>query len=253
MSRVRKRFRPGWLPTLATLALLALLLGLGFWQLDRAEQKRALQAQFRQTAAAGPLRLDWHQVPGPEWRYRPALVSGRYDGRRQFLLDNRVLHGRVGYQVLTPLLFADGQHALLVNRGWVPAGPTRDLLPELPVPEGVLEVRGLVDFPPERVFSLGEGEDRAPGWPKVLQRIRLDLQSEQLGLELVPWILLLDPQQPGGFAREWAPVPIMGPERHVGYAVQWFGLAAALLVIYFWVNWRPVSEEEKHAGGDDDG
>ena len=134
--------------------------------------------------------------------------------------------------VLTPLPLADCDGVVLVNRGWVPQGATRADLPNLPVPaEPTVSIEGLIDFPPEKVFALGEGEDRDPGWPKVLQRVRLDLQAQQLNARLLPVVLLLAPEQPGGFVREWTPV-VIGPERHVGYAVQWFALALALVILY---------------------
>ena len=209
---------------------LALLLGLGFWQLDRAEQKRRLLADYASRAGTEPVRLSGGVVLDASLRYQPAEASGRYDGAHQFLLDNKVYRGRAGYQVLTPLRLAGCDCAVLVNRGWVAQGRTRQDLPAIEVAAGERRVRGILYFPPDEVFVLGEGEDRAPGWPKVLQRIRLDLQAGQLGYALLPAILLLDPDAPDGYVRDWRPV-VFGPERHVGYAVQWFSLAAALVIL----------------------
>lgn len=236
----RFEFRPGLAASIVTLLLLALLLSLGFWQLDRAGQKRALLASYAAGPADAPVRLTATFSPGPEWRYRRVQVTGRYDAAHQFLLDNRVHQGRAGYQALTPVRIADSDAVVLVNRGWVPQGATRADLPPLPVPsDGVVRIEGLIDFPPEKVFALGEGEDRDPGWPKVLQRIRLDLQAQQLDARLLPLVVLLAPEQSGGFVREWMPV-VIGPERHVGYAVQWFALAAALVILYILANLERV-------------
>lgn len=230
-------FRPGLWPTVVTLVLLALLISLGFWQLQRAEQKRELLAAYGDLPLDAPVRLNADFRLGPDWRFRRAQVQGRFDAEHQFLLDNRVRQGRAGYFVLTPLYLAQSGHAILVNRGWVPQGVTRDDLPALPVPDAGARVmvEGLIDFPPEQVFALGEGEDRDPGWPKVLQRVRLPVQAGQLGVPLLPALLLLDPEDPAGFVRDWHPV-VFGPERHVGYAVQWFALALVLVLLYLWVN-----------------
>lgn len=230
-------FRPGLRPTVVTFLLLALLVSLGFWQLNRADQKRELLTAYGDRPVDAPVRLDEDFRFGPDWRFRRAEAQGRFDTAHQFLLDNRVHRGRAGYFVLTPLRLAPSGPAILVNRGWVPQGATREDLPALPVPDGddVVTIEGLIDFPPERVFALGEGEDRDPGWPKVLQRVRLPLQAEQLGVSLLPALLLLDPAHPAGFVRDWHPV-VFGPERHVGYAVQWFALALVLSVLYLWVN-----------------
>jgi surfeit locus 1 family protein len=216
--------------------LLVLLLSLGFWQLDRAAQKRSLLDAYGARPIDSAVQLSAAFAPDINWRYRRAEIEGSYLPTQQFLLDNRVYQGRVGYQVLTPLRLKDGVHAVLVNRGWVPQGKTRADLPKLPVDQsGVVRVEGLIDLPATDVFVLGEGEDRDPGWPKVLQRVRLDLQAQQLGAKLLPVVLLLGADQPDGFVRDWKPV-VFGPERHVGYAVQWFSLSTALLVIYIWVN-----------------
>ncbi|MFA7388101.1 MAG: SURF1 family protein [Thiohalobacteraceae bacterium] len=239
-------FRPGILPSLATVLLLGLLLSLGFWQLDRAAQKRALLEAYTARPDDVPVEIDATFRPAPDWRYRRAQVTGNYMPERQFLLDNRVHQGRVGYFVLTPLRLAHSDAAVLVNRGWVAQGASRADLPPLPASTGEQVIQGLIDFPPSKVFVLGEGEDRDPGWPKVLQQLRLDLQSTQLGLRLLPMILLLDSDQADGFVREWTPV-VVGPERHVGYAVQWFSLAAVLTVLYLWLNLqrrRPAGDPE---------
>lgn len=241
----RFEFRPGLWPSLVVAALLVLLLSLGFWQLDRAGQKRVLLEAYGNRPNDAPIQLAPDFVPGPDWRYRRVQAVGAYDSGHQFLLDNRVYRGRAGYHVLTPLRLAHSDVVVLVNRGWVPQGATRADLPALPVPAeaGVL-IEGLIDFPPEKVFALGEGEDRDPGWPKVLQRVRLDLQAQQLNTRLLPLVMLLAPDQRGGFVREWKPV-VIGPERHVGYAVQWFALAAALVILYILANLKRVETAAK--------
>lgn len=241
-------FRPSLWPSLTTVLLMTLLLSLGFWQLDRAEQKRNLLDAYGDRPAGAAVKLSADFVPHADWRYRRAEVEGDYLAAQQFLLDNRVYQGRVGYQVLTPLRLADGVHAVLVNRGWVPQGSSRADLPKLPINQsGRVRVEGLIDLPAADVFVLGEGEDRDPGWPKVLQRVRLDLHAQQLGVKLLPMVLLLNADEPDGFVRDWKPV-VFGPERHTGYAVQWFSLGAALLIIYIVVN----AERKPKASAPDD-
>ena len=237
-------FRAPALPiTLLTLLLLALLTGLGFWQLDRAAQKRALLERYQGQEGEAPILVQPDLVAVDELDYRPATVTGRFETERQFLLDNRTHQGLAGYEVLTPLRIEGSDHGVLVNRGWVPRGLSRAELPALPAPPGRVRLEGMLKQP-TRTITLGEGEDRAAGWPKVLQRVRLELQSEQLGYPLVPMLLLLGPEQEHGFVREWEPVRGFGPEQNMGYAVQWFGLATALLVIYIVVNGRRGSNDE---------
>lgn len=240
----RYEWRPGLWSSLVVVAVFILLLSLGFWQLDRAAQKRALQADFQRRDTAGALELHAEASYGREQRYRKVWVKGHYDGQHQFLLDNRVYQGRVGYQVLTPLYLDKGEAAVLVNRGWVPMGQTRDDLPAIPVANEPVIVQGVLDFPPDKVFSLGEGEALDPGWPKVIQWIQPDLEAAQLQTRLLPVVVLLDPEQPQGYVREWTPVREFGPERHIGYAVQWFACAAMLVALFVWSTLRPVDAEK---------
>jgi len=245
------RFSPSPWITVLTVITAGLLASLGMWQLDRAEQKRQLLDSWSHKAGEEKIRLTASLKADNAFRYQPAEVSGVMDAAHQFLLDNKVYQGRVGYHVLTPLRIDHSDAAVLVNRGWVPAGTSRSELPEIPVATDRVKVTGILDIPPEKVFSLGEGEDRAPGWPKVLQRIRLELQEQQLGYTLLPAVLLLDADQPSGFVRNWRPV-VFGPEKHRGYAFQWFSLATVLLAIYLVLNTRRSSDRNVQGRSDNE-
>lgn len=216
-------------------AMLALLVGLGFWQLDRAEQKQARLAALAAAREARPVDIT-AGAPGSEALFRPARLRGRYDAAHQFLLDNQVRNGRVGYRVLTPLRVAAAAPAVLVDRGWVPAAADRAQLPEIPAPGGSVAPQGLVYGGPS--VGLRLGPPAASGdWPRRLQYLDFGYVAEVLGYPIRDYVLRLDPDAPGGYARDW-PQPALGPERHLGYAVQWFSLAAALLVLAGVVAWR---------------
>jgi surfeit locus 1 family protein len=232
-------FSPGRLATLVTLVLSGILASLGFWQLDRADQKMALLAQYDDGQDQTVLRLEADLASAAGLDYRSAAVSGHYDHSHQLLLDNRTNAGRAGYEVLTPFVIRDSRVAVLVNRGWLPLGHSRDILPDVTVSEDQRSITGRVKIPPEKVFMLGE-EDPRKGWPWRIQRIQIESLSRELGRPLLPVVLLLDAEQPDGYVRQWQPVAGFGPERNVGYAVQWFGLAITLLIIYLIVNTRRV-------------
>jgi len=234
-------FSPGRWPTLATLVMFGVLLALGFWQLDRAEQKKALLSQYGGKAEQTVFRLEADLGSTRGLNYRSATVTGHYDNRHQMLLDNRTQAGRVGYEVLTPFLIRESGVAVLVNRGWVPLGQTRDRLPDVDVSGQPRQIAGRIRIPPEKVFMLGE-EGPRQGWPWRIQQIRIKALSGELGRPLLPVVLLLDADEPDGFVRRWKPLAGFGPERNIGYAVQWFGLAITLLVIYLVVNTRRVEE-----------
>lgn len=238
-------FRPRWLPSLITLLLLPVLVSLGFWQLDRADQKRALQHGYAAGAAAPVIDLGHERPDYALARYRRVEASGQYDPRFQFLLDNQLREGRSGYEVLTPLRLAGGEAAVLVARGWLPAAPERDRLPELPIEALETHVRGVLDRGPGVGLRLGEPAEADSGWPRRLQYLDYQYLSAQLPYPVLPYLIRLDAEQPDGFLRDWRPVAEMGPEKHLGYAVQWFGLALTLVVIYVVVNLKRVGKSDE--------
>lgn len=236
------RFRPGLWPSLATLALLPLLIGLGVWQLQRADWKQGLVDANAARAALPAVEL--RSLPlSAEDQYRPVWVAGRFDLDHQLLLDNRTWQGHPGYEVLTPLLPADGGTAVLVNRGWVPASPDRSILPELPGVAGEIRVRATVKLPPEKIFRLADVEEAQTGWPRVVQQPELARLEALLGYPLLPVILLLDPDEEHGFLRDWKPVYGVSPDKHRAYAMQWLTLALVLVLIYIGVNTKRIDTD----------
>lgn len=240
----RWQFTPGLWPTLVTIVLLGLLLSLGFWQLDRAQQKRDLLSAYEQEQRRdrSPVRLRPDLKPGPELDYGHGEAVGHYDAAHQFLLDNRTHDGQVGYEVITPLLTDQGG-AILVNRGWIPIGQGREQLPSVKVDDAPRTVAGRIKRLPERVFTLGEEQPRT-AWPYRVQRIDVERFTRELGYPVSAYTLLLDAAAADGYLRDWKPVQGFGPERNVGYAVQWFGLAATLAAIFLFVNLQPLSRDD---------
>ena len=221
-------FAPHWVSTALTLALLVLLITLGRWQLQRADQKRALFDAF---AAGTDTTLP---VEAATNRYQHVEAGGRYEPGRQILIDNMIsADGRAGYYVITPFELASGRW-LLVNRGWIPVGDSRDALPAIGVAAGARRIRGRVDHLPAPGIHLGPPQPLSPPFP-----IRASFPSSadiNAVLGARAWagnveVVLLDRDQPDGYLREWT-APGFPPMRHIGYAMQWFGLALALSVLY---------------------
>lgn len=208
----------------------------GFWQLQRAEQRKTSASELAARAQLPALRLeDSKQLP-QEWRYRRVIVRGVFEAAGQVLIDNQTFRGQAGYHVITPLRMATGGAPLLVNRGWVPVGPDRAVLPDLQTPRAPVEIRGLLDPPPGARYSLGVGSRPGPLRGARWAYLDLDFYAETRGAVLRPYILLMDPEGPYGFVREWPRFETLYREKfhmHMGYAVQWFvfaGLALAGLV-----------------------
>lgn len=228
-------FRPRLVPSLAVLALLPLLLGLGVWQLDRAEQKREMMRSQEAGGQSATLDLNEALPPYEAAEHRRAVARGRYDADRQFLLDNQVRDGRAGYHVITPLRLDGRQGAILVDRGWVPAPVKREKLPDVAVADGPRTVRGQIGDGPSVGIRMGEAATGSR-WPRRVAYMDYAYMDEALPYPLqARYLIELAPSAPNGYVREWRRVEF-GPERHVGYAVQWFALAGALVVIYLVVN-----------------
>ena len=224
-----RRFRPGLPATVFTAFFLPVLLALGSWQLGRAEEKRRMFADFEAGSGAAVALTDHPGGLAELTRYARVEAEGRYLPQRQFLLDNMVEDQQAGYRVLTPLLLADGR-AVMVDRGWVPkAFGSGAGLPEVRVDPAARTVTGRIDRLPRPGIELEDAG--GGGWPRVVQFPSADELSEALGMPLVPGLILLDPEAPDGFRRNWRPSDF-GPERHVGYAVQWFALAVTLVIAY---------------------
>ncbi|BAU47041.1 surfeit locus 1 [Sulfurifustis variabilis] len=222
--------RGALLPTLVALLLIPVFVFLGYWQLERAREKRDLQAEYDRRASQEPVRIGGEWQSAEEFQFYRVEATGRYDTEYQILLDNRVHRGAPGYHVLTPLRIRDSEMRVLVNRGWVPLGPDRRQLPAIETPTDALTVRGVATVPHEG-FTLGEPSPLTRGKPTVWQQLDLERYTREVGFPVQPVVVLLDPQAPGGFVREWARLDT-GIAVHQGYAFQWFALAAAAFVGY---------------------
>jgi surfeit locus 1 family protein len=233
-------FRPSLWPTLATMALLPVLVALGQWQLERAAWKQGLVDAHaaRISEPAQPLQRVLISS-GDDLEYRQVTAQGVYDLDHQLLLDNQIYRGAAGYHVLTPLHLEGAESGgdwVLVNRGWVPLGESRSQLPTVTGPAEQIVLHAMIKRPPAKAFGPEAVESPVTSWPQVIQQLEVGPIGERLGRPLLPLVLLLDKADPGGFVREWQPVYGITPDKHRAYAAQWFTLALVLLLIYVGVN-----------------
>lgn len=237
-----RQFKPSWFGTVLTLVVLASFARFGFWQLHRAEEKRALIAQFEsgETTTAELRGENAAALP----RYQQIRASGHYDTQHQVLLDNMPSNepshkGKPGYRVLTPFELTQGGW-VLVDRGWIPLGATRDQLPDTTVTEEPRTIIGQLDELPQPGLRMGDNAAAvaATGWPRVMSFARHEELEQVFGRSLGQRIVLLDAAQSDGYERRWEANFGFGPQRHLGYAAQWFALAVAVLVVYLIVSFK---------------
>lgn len=229
-----------WAVLGAALLGAALTARLGVWQLDRAAQKVALQAQIEERAHAVPLggaELVRNADHADEQAQRPAVLQGRWRPAATVFLDNRTMDGRTGFLVVTPLQLASGE-AVLVQRGWAPRDlRDRTLLPAVPTASGEVRLEGRLAPWPSQLLALG-----ASSGGTIRQNLDRDTFARESGLSLLPLTLQLTaPPQPlaaaaprdDGLLRHWW-VPTADVSKHYGYAVQWFALSALIAGLYVW-------------------
>ena len=231
-----RTFAPRPFTTLLTIVLIALLVSLGRWQLHRAAEKQVLFDAFAAGSDATQ-KIDLASAKVP--RYSHVEADGHYDETRQILIDNMVNAERAGYFVVTPFALQAGGW-VLVNRGWVPLGKSRAERPAIPVAANPRRIRGRADNLPSPGIRMGTPAALAAPFPVVADFPTHAAVAQLLGE--ARWtpaadLILLDPEEPDGFVRNWT-APGFPPMRHIGYAVQWFGLALALSVIYIVTNFH---------------
>jgi len=217
-------------------AALVLLLSLGNWQWRRGAEKAAIEAQLERghyiTLDRAP--PDWNAVAWRRVRLEGAWLAGPV-----FLLANRIHRGRPGYEVFSPFQLAGDRATLLVNRGWLDASDpaVRDRAAPAGLHDAGAAASGRL-YLPQKGFTLGAAHSPAaprPGGAEVFQYFDAAAWSEVFGSELQPAAVALDAGHPRAFERIWRAAAVPSA-RHFGYAVQWWGLAATLLV--FGVIWR---------------
>jgi cytochrome oxidase assembly protein ShyY1 len=244
---MRLRFRFRLIPFIATVLLVALGIALGNWQERRAAEKIALRDRLAQRGAESPLVLGPAITPLAPLEFRRVTVTGEFVPSWPVFLDNRPYQGRSGFYLLMPFKITGSNTHVLVARGWLPADPTvHGRLPAYATPPGQVTIEGTVTGNMGHVLQLGSA---APIKPQaVLQNLEPAQLAQASGLKLQPFFV----EQTGpkdaasALVRDW-PVPSTGIERHQGYALQWYGLAAMAFLFYVITGFRSGTKHDDAA------
>jgi surfeit locus 1 family protein len=205
-------FRPRlWALALAAAACAAGI-ALGNWQLRRADEKRVVLPRV--------------------------AVEGEFLPRYTVYLDNKTRRGKAGYEIVTPMKIRGSSSHVLVNRGWIEAGKTRDVLPEVRTPAGELRLEGLALERLAQPLKLKEDKSR------VRQSLDIAAYAAETGLRLEPRVIEQHSDIPDGLARDWPPHDA-GVEKNEGYALQWYSLAALALILAVVLSFRKIDVPSK--------
>lgn len=227
-----------WGLTAAAVAGAGLTGVLGFWQLDRAAQKEAAHTAT-QARALLPVLGGADMAGQGDARalaalvQRPVALQGQWLPQYTVFLDNRQMHARPGFFVLTPLQLAGRPEVVLVQRGWVARNfQQRTQLPAIETPSGTIEVLGRVALPPSKLFEFA-GAPPVQGSSRIRQNLDLPAFRAETGLPLSDATVLQTGDASEGLQRDW-PATHTGVEKNYGYAFQWFGLSSLIAILYVW-------------------
>jgi surfeit locus 1 family protein len=224
-----RRFRPGLPATLCTIVALAILLGLGTWQVQRLQWKTELIDRVEAGFAAAPVTLAESLADPAGSDFHAATATGRYRHDLAFAIGAAGMDGIVGSTLVTPLETGDGA-LLLVERGWLPQALLPPQTPGELEPEGQVRLSGhLRDRSNERAGPFTPDNE-----PSRRRWFWYDLPAlEQVtGRRVLPVVLTLDRPDVAGDRMRPMPLRVELPNNHLGYVITWYGLAVALVAVY---------------------
>jgi surfeit locus 1 family protein len=238
------------LALVAAAAAIALAVSLGNWQLRRADEKLALQAAWDRAAQAMPLPVGGADIGAVAGRLPVRVrLRGRFLFAHEVWLDNRQMDGQAGLMLVTPLRLADGA-VVLVNRGFARRDPRdRARLPEVARPPGEVVIEGLAVAHAARVLQLGENAPAGSG-PLVWQNLDYAAFERASGLAVARWVVQQTDGDDDGLLRNW-PRLAAGVDRHQGYALQWFSLAALIAALTAFFGLRALRRRSPVSRADD--
>jgi len=236
-----RRFIFNWKISVFALACLVLFVQLGFWQLSREVEKREFLVQQQTRAAQDATTAD--QIPlNGELYGLPVMLQGSFDEESTFLLDNRVLDGKVGFEVQQLFRDISGRN-FLVNRGFVQMGRTRqDVVSVPPVAGREISIKGYIYQRDTSKTAMQNGDISKMPFPVIVQHTDIVQFGKRLGLELYPHLVRLNEGESGALPRHW-PDTTMQPEQHRGYAIQWFTMALAVTLAWMFASFRKEENE----------
>ena len=229
-----RRFDFNWKLTLFAALCLVMFINLGFWQLDREVEKKRLQESLNELAGSPGESLS--QVGKDVMTGKRVRLIGRFNPEVILLLDNRVLDGKVGFEVHQ--LFHDEFTDVLINRGFVQMGRTRADLPDIDrLQDFEGELEATVYKPSSDMVLLHNEVVEYNSYPVIVQHVDIVQFGDLVNREVFPHVLRLNEGEPGALPRYW-PASVMSPEQHRGYAIQWFTMAFAVVAAWLAFSFR---------------
>ena len=228
-----RRFQPQLWTTVWALPTLVVLIALGLWQLDRLAWKRDLIDQ-REAALAAPARDLIPMTEPVDIDFAKVRLVGRFLHQHEIHLVAPPQRGRLGYHILTPMIRNDASALVLIDRGWVPIDRKEAASRREGAPAGQVVISGIARKPGRPGwFTPANEPDRNIWYWRDIPAI-----EAQRGIDLLPLTIEADGAPNRGGYPVGGQTRITLPNRHLGYAITWFGLAAGLVAVYIAFHWR---------------
>jgi surfeit locus 1 family protein len=225
-------------------ALLALFVAAGIWQVKRAKYKESLQTQVASAANEPPISLSAASDDVRALNLHRVLAEGNWVADKTVFIDNKVSNGVIGYHVVTPLHIKGSGGYVLVNRGWIAAPPTRGELPRLATSAASIEVSGLARIPTGRFLELSNEVIEGRIW----ENLTIERFHTWSGLALLPVVIYQDAPSEANIVPV-SPAPEtsgLGADRHWGYAFMWFSLAVLTVVLMAVITSKAITKNEQN-------
>jgi len=234
------RFKPRLWSIVLTILFVMIFVGLGKWQLSRADEKNTQHEQLEKYSKQPAVTLPGSLVKLTDYQYRDVEIRGKYLIEHTIFLDNKTYQGRAGYHVITPFRIANSSLHVVINRGWVATGNDRSVLPLITTNPEEIIITGTVVSPEIRTFEISSTIIQGPVW----NTFSLDKYQEITGLKMQPIMVLQKDVIEDGLIRAWEK-PESGASKNIGYAVQWFSLAITTFIIFLVLNVKRTNSEVK--------
>lgn len=228
-----RQFRPRWGWLVVALVGTSAFVALGDWQLRRADERRAIAAAYQAALGAPAVALPAGAIEASAYALRRVVVRGTFVPAQTIYLDNRIRHGRVGYEVVTPLRLSSSRLHVAVLRGWIAGSGRRSDLPRVATPAGEQRVEGVALAAIPQRFELEGAQPQGPVW----QNLTLERLRAATGLALQPILLEQRSDSGDGLVREW-PQRGAGAEKNENYALQWYSLAVLCVILWLVLSFR---------------
>lgn len=242
MAHPRVGLNLAWLfIVLSTVIVFSILVKLGFWQLERAQYKANLQQtlHLRQSAAS----LNFSQIvelskqePVTGFKLTTQVTPVSQD---VFLLDNQVYQGKVGYLALQAVQVDESKPWLLVELGFVTASLDRRLLPNVSPIQNPSRLTGRVYQ--KQLNPMSSDLMAEPNWPKRFQNLNIGQLSALIEQPLANFVLQPSNIPNNNYPHPWQPIPLSS-QKHQGYAVQWFSMAAVFSFLMAYLFFKKIKQ-----------